>query len=101
MDRCVTLLWYHGRVALSWGALLPPLALAGAIIALTFVVPDRDRGRDLAIALEGGLPLVTAMLAAPLLVGECERNTLAWLAVRTSLLGLLSIRLVVLVVYLV
>lgn len=100
MKGRVHLLWYHSRLAFSWAALLPPLALAGTVAALTLVAPHGERPRDLSIAVEGGLPLVAALLAAPLLIGERDRRTLPWLAVRTSLLGILSLRLTLLGVYL-
>ncbi len=99
MSARLHLLWYHAWLSLSWSALLLPLALVGTIGALTLVAPAAQRNGDLSIALEGGLPVIAGLLAAPLLVAERERGTLPWLASRVSLFALLALRLGVLVIH--
>lgn len=100
MKHYIILLWYHSRAAFSWTAALPPAVLLCTLALLTIIAPPRDRGHDLLIAVEGGLPMVAALLAAPLLMGDCERRTLPLLAVRRSLFGILVARLIVLAAYL-
>jgi len=82
MSARLLLLWYHARLGLSWAALAPPLALAALLVGLSGTWPLSQRVRDLGMALEVGLPLVAALLAAPLLMAERERETLCWLAAR-------------------
>ncbi len=98
--RAALLFFYHIRAAFSWTIAVLPFALIVTLAALTITAPPRDRDRDLLIALEGGMPMVMALFAAPLLVSEGERGTLVWLAVRRPLLGILGARLIVLSVYL-
>ncbi len=100
MGARLTLLWYHGRLGLSWAALVPIVALAATVAILTLTAPPPQRGHDFAMALEGGLPIVAALLAAPLLMAERERATLPWLAVRAPLPAVLAVRLALLALYL-
>lgn len=100
MRTRLLLYWYHGRLGLSWGSVVPPLALIGTITTLSLMTPRGERGHDLFVALEGGMPMVAAFLAAPLLMSERERMTLWWSATRTSLVGIVVARLVVLSLYL-
>lgn len=66
MNPVLPLLRYHARLGLSWPALAAPLGCAGAIALLTATTPAPERGHDLAVVLETGLPLLAALLAAPL-----------------------------------
>ena len=100
MNPQLALLWYHARLGLSWAALSAPLTCAGAVALLTANTPAHQRGHDLAVMLETGLPLLAALLAAPLLLAERERNTLGLIAARLSLLRFLAARLGLLIAYL-
>ncbi len=100
MSARLWLLWYHARLSLSWAALTPPLALAATLAYLALFMQVPDRGYNLARALEGGLPLVAALLATPLLLVEGERGTLCWLAARASLARVVALRLALLALYL-
>ena len=101
MSGRVVLLWYHARLGISWAGLVPPLALAGAVAVLSLTgASNGQRSHDLAVLLEVVLPLLAALLAAPLLMAERERNTLSWLATRTPLLGVVVVRLALLAPYL-
>ncbi len=98
MNARLRLLWYQGRLGLSWAGLAPPLTLAGAVLALSLLAPLGERGHDLGVALEVGLPLLAGLLAVPLVLAEQERHTLDLLAVRVPLPQLLLARLAVLAV---
>ncbi len=100
MSACLRLLWYHGRLGLSWSGLAPLLTLASALGALSVLVPLHERRHDLGVILEVGLPLLAGLLAVPLLLAEQERNTLVLLAVRAPLARLVMVRLALLAVYL-
>lgn len=100
MNPRLALLWYHLRLGLAWGALAAPLACAGSIALLTISAPLPDRHHDLAVVLETGLPLLAALLAAPLLLAERERNTLGLIATRLPLPRFLAARLGLLATYL-
>lgn len=100
MSARLMLLWYHARLSLSWAGLVPPLFFAVALAFLAAVRPLGMRYLNLAIVLEVGLPLLAALLAAPLLLAERERDTLIWLAVRRPLLSALAVRLALLALYL-
>jgi len=100
MSARLSLLWYHGRLGLSWAALVPPIALVATVAVLTLTASPLRRGHDFAVALEGGLPVVAALLATPLLIAERERATLCWLAVRAALPAILALRLALLILYL-
>lgn len=94
------LLRYHARLGLSWPALAAPLGCAGAVALLAATTPAPERGHDLAVVLETGLPLLAALLAALLLTAERERNTLGLIAARLSLLRFLAARLGLLLAFL-
>ncbi len=100
MKARLVLLGYHFRLGLSWAGLAPPLACLGAMVLLTFTAPAAERGHDLALSLETGMPLLAALLAAPLLMQDRERNMLTLIAVRAPLPGLLATRLALLLLYL-
>lgn len=100
MSARLALLWYHARLGLSWAGLAPPLAVAGALASLSGAWPLSQRTLYLGIALEVGLPLLAALLAAPLLMAERERDTLVWLASRVPLPAVVALRLALLALYL-
>jgi hypothetical protein len=100
MNARFALLWYHARLGLSWAGLVPPLFLAGALAFLAQVQPVSERFLNLATVLEVGLPLLAALLAAPLLLAERDGDTLCWLAVRRPLQAVVALRLAVLALYL-
>jgi hypothetical protein len=101
MSGRLVLLWYHARLGLSWAALVPPLALAGTLAILSLTgASNGQRSYYLAVLLEVVLPLLAALLAAPLLMAERERNTLSWLATRTPLHAVVALRLALLALYL-
>ena len=101
MSARLHLLWYHGRLGLSWAALVPPLALAGAVSVLSLTgASNGQRSYYLAVLLEVVLPLLAALLATPLLMAERDHDTLSWLATRTPLPGVVVVRLALLALYL-
>ena len=99
-QELLPLLRYHARLGLSWPALAAPLGCAAAVALLTATTPAPERGHDLAVVLETGLPLLAALLAAPLVAAERERNTLGLIAARLSLLHFLAARLSLLIAFL-
>lgn len=101
MNPLLSILWYQARLSLSWAALLPPLLYSVSILFLAITAPLTQRGHDVSVALEGGLPLVAALLAAPLLMADRERDTLTLLAVRATLLNIFATRLALLLCYLI
>jgi len=99
MMAVVRLMWYHLRVSLSWSVLLPPLALVALCAVLSIAVSPHDRSPGMGLALEGGMPITTAFLVAPLIAGETERGTLYWIALRTSLIRVAALRITLVVTY--
>lgn len=100
MSARIRLASYHARIAYSWRALIPILALASATAVVFWTTPSAQGSHRSAVALEVALPLLSALLAAPLLVSEREHDTLTLLAVRTPLDQVISVRLGLLVGYL-
>jgi|GEM_PF-2062077 len=100
MSAHLYLLRYHFRLGIGWAALVPPLGLAALLAGLSAFAAPAERAHNLGVGLGTCLPLLAALLAAPLLLAEREQGTLVWLATRRSLGGVLAARLALLGVYL-
>lgn len=95
------LVWYHVRIAFSWLLVVPPVALTVVVVAITIIVPSREYSHNLTMILEGGLPIVAALVGSSLVINECESRTVWLAATRVSLRGVAVLRTALISAYLV